>query len=334
VTVKLNAAAKCGTAAGPLLPHHAMHDGAPSSPASRGRTIGAILVLGLMLNVPALAQLADPTFDEAVSLFEDQDYEAARTIAQKLASAGDSRAMAMLGALYQGGHGVAADRQKAVEWFTKAAGKGHMEAAYTLAMMYVEDGDTAKARPWLEKTAAAGNMQAAYNLGILFLGLKPPDYKSAAPWFTKAANAGVAEAQYNLGRLNAEGLGVAKDRLKAGEWFAKAAVQGLPDAALDYGIMVFRGEGVKKDEKIGAQWLLIAASRGNPVAQNRVARLYATGRGVEADPVEAAKWNILAAKGGRGDTWLDDYVKKLAPNILKDAEARAAAFKPTQDKPE
>ena len=61
---------------------------------------------------------------------------------------------------------------------------------------------------------------------------------------------------------------------------------------------------------------------------NRMSRLYATGHGVTADPIEAAKWNILAKAGGRADQELDDGMAKLDPSILKQAQARVAAFKP------
>ena len=121
---------------------------------------------------------------------------------------------------------------------------------------------------------------------------------------------------------------LSKASVTAANWFSKAAVQGLPEAAMDYGVLVFRGEGVQRDEAVGAKWMLIAARRGNIVAQNRVAKLFATGRGVALDPVEAMKWNFLASKGGRADPWLDDFAAKQPEAQRKDAETRAAAFKP------
>jgi uncharacterized protein len=111
--------------------------------------------------------------------------------------------------------------------------------------------------------------------------------------------------------LYAEGRGVEKNPVAAGEYFLKAAMQGMADAALEYGVMVFRGDGVEKNEEIGAQWLLVSAQRGNVIAQNRVARVLAAGRGLKPDPVEAAKWHMLASKGGRTDSWLDEFVDRL-----------------------
>jgi TPR repeat protein len=142
-------------------------------------------------------------------------------------------------------------------------------------------------------------------------GSGEPDWPRAKSWFQKAADSGFAEAQYNLAVLYAEGRGVEKNPVAAGEYFLKAAMQGMADAALEYGVMVFRGDGVEKNEEIGAQWLLVSAQRGNVIAQNRVARVLAAGRGLKPDPVEAAKWHMLASKGGRTDSWLDEFVDRL-----------------------
>ena len=78
-----------------------------------------------------------PTFEEAVSLFQDRDYAAALAIAEPLATGGDARAMAMMGAAYQSGRGVAADPAAAANWFSQAAEKGHPGAELSLALIYL-----------------------------------------------------------------------------------------------------------------------------------------------------------------------------------------------------
>ena len=60
---------------------------------------------------------------------------------------------------------------------------------------------------------------------------------------------------------------------------------------------------------------------------NRMSKLYATGHGVEVDAVEAAKWNILAKANGRADPTLDEAMSKMSPDLLKQAQDRAEAFK-------
>ena len=287
------------------------------------------LLLCLTLTAPVLAQ---NSFEEAVALFQDKDYKAAREIAETFAKKGDANAMAMLGVIYQKGLGVTADLNKAVDWFAEAGEKGDVGAQYTLAEIYLDgalgEPDTERGRYWLLQAAAQHKPEAEHRLGLMDASERPPNWMGAAEWFRRAAEQGYANAQYNLGVLYAEGKGVEASKVTAGEWFAKAAVQGHRDAALDYGIMVFRGDGVKKDEKVGAEWLMVSARRGNPVAQNRVARLYATGRVFEVDPAEATKWHILAKTAGRSDAWLDDFVARLPAATQTEGQERATAFRP------
>ncbi len=285
-------------------------------------------LLFLALASPAFAQTP---YEEAVALYEDKDYKGALEIAEAAAKKGDARAMAMLGVLYQKGLGVAADLNKAVDWYAEAAEKNNLGAQYALAEIYLDgalgEADLERGRFWLLKAAGQGKPEAEHRLGLLAAGEKPPDWTAAAQWFRKAADQGYADSQYNLGVLYAEGRGVDQSKIKAGEWFAKAAVKGHADAALDYGIMVFLGDGVKKDEKVGAEWLLVSARQGNPVAQNRVARLFATGRIFEVNPAEAMKWHLLAKAGGRSDAWLDEFVARLPSATQEEGEARARDFK-------
>ena len=293
------------------------------------RQVSALVILAC-LAMPAAAA----SYEEAVALFEDKHYTEARVEAEKAAKAGDARAMAMLGLIYQDGLGVPADLVKAVDHFAAAAEKGDVGAQYSLAQIYLDgalgETDKERGRFWLLKAAEQGKVEAEHRLGLQAAGDEntPPDWPEAVRWFRKAAERGYPDSQYNLGILYLEGKGVDKDPVRAGEWFSKAAVQGHADAALDYGVMVFRGDGVKKDEKVGADWLLVSARRGNPVAQNRVARLYAVGVVFALDPAEAMKWHILATKGGRTDVWLDEYVAKLTNAQQKEAERRANGFVP------
>src|SRR5260221_13511008 len=95
----------------------------------------AALLLFLSLAVPAFA---GPSFEEAAALYDDKDYKSAMEIAGPLATAGDARAMAMMGAMYQKGEGVKTDLDKAIDWYTKAAEAGHTAAQFALGMIYLD----------------------------------------------------------------------------------------------------------------------------------------------------------------------------------------------------
>jgi uncharacterized protein len=272
-----------------------------------------------------------PTFEEAVALFSDGNYRAAYEIAAPLATAGNVHAMAMLGPLYESGNGVAKDLDLARAWYEAAAVKGHLGAMFALSLLYLDGRlgkpDVAKGFAWTRKAAEAGYPRAEHNLGLLYAGAGggEPNFAEAAKWFAKAAERGIVDAQYNLGVLYLEGKGVEPNQTRAAELFKQAALKGLPDAMLDYGVLVYRGEGVQKNERIGFQWIALAAQHGVAIAQNRLALLYAR---ANSEPVEAAKWHILARKAGKGDAMLDDYIARLTPQQIAEAQKRAAAFRP------
>src|SRR6185369_7312829 len=50
---------------------------------------------------------------------------------------------------------------EAAEWYRRAAGRGHAQAAYFLGRLYAEKlGDWAKAEPWYRQAAEGGNNSA------------------------------------------------------------------------------------------------------------------------------------------------------------------------------
>jgi uncharacterized protein len=298
------------------------------------KRLGAIfLSLFLLAAAPAPA-----SFEEAQSLFQDGNYIDALPIAETFAAQDDPRAFVMLGTMAQKGLGVEVDLKQAQIWFQKGADKADPESEFALAMLLLngtgQQPNVLDGAPWLQKAAEAGNVKAQVNLGLYYAGTfgTDTDWPNAAKWFQAAADKGNAQAQYNLALLFMDGKAVDKNVVTAASWFSKAALQGMPEAALEYGVLIFRGEGVQKDETLGAEWLLVAANHGNAVAMNRMARLYGMGdHGVGYDPIEAMKWNILAKAGGRGDVEMDAKMEKVNPVDVKQAQERAAAFKPVAD---
>src|SRR5262249_14323073 len=174
----------------------------------RGRTMRSLIAVLLLLLGTATAFAAaqkstapqKPTFEEAVALFSDKKYKAAYEVASPLATAGDGRAQAMLGALYEEGRGVGKDVKTPATWYETAARGGHVGAMFALAMIYLDG------------------------------RLGPPDFELGRKWLTAAAEGGHTAAQHNLGLLLAGAGGRAPNWEEAGKWFQAAASQGLPDA--------------------------------------------------------------------------------------------------------
>mgnify|MGYP001398951901 CR=1 FL=1 len=105
-----------------------------------------------------------------------------------------------LGVMYFKGEGVKADPIEGIEWFRKAAEKGHVQAQFLLGTMFDAGKDVAQ------------------------------DRAAAAKWYLKAADQGHVQAQFNLGLMYTNGEGVEKDREKAVVWLKKAAGNGHRDA--------------------------------------------------------------------------------------------------------
>ena len=114
---------------------------------------------------------------------------------------GHVEAMNMTGHCYYNGRGVAMDKKKAVEWYTKAAEQGNSTAQCNLGCCYI-----------LGRGVAMDN-------------------EKAAEWWTKAAEQGQSGAQCLLGRCYDNGKGLAMDKEKAVKWYAKAAEQGVDTSA-------------------------------------------------------------------------------------------------------
>lgn len=72
----------------------------------------------------------------------------------------DPRAMYQIGYMYDHGEGVPQDNKAAVEWYQKAAEKGHVKAQYRLGLFYATGTGVEKnikeAEKWYRKSAGQG----------------------------------------------------------------------------------------------------------------------------------------------------------------------------------
>jgi len=134
-----------------------------------------------------------------------------------------------LGRLYHGASPATRDPALAFEWFTKAAGKGHVGAQYYLGLMHARGEhvrqDYFRAAEWYRLAANLGHhAEAQFALGDLyFRGLGVPNgYAEALAWYKKAADQGHPVAQYRLGVMYSEGWVDGFDAIRAYKWFTLA----------------------------------------------------------------------------------------------------------------
>ncbi len=123
---------------------------------------------------------------------------------------------------------VARDYPSAVQWWTKAAEKGHVRAQNGLGVLY-RDGDLGK-----------------------------PDATRAAEWFRRAAENGYAFAMYSLALLYRDGEGVARDDIEAHKWFNLASALNFdPRSEFQRDLIAKRmsREDIAEAEKRAQEWI-------------------------------------------------------------------------------
>jgi hypothetical protein len=187
----------------------------------------------------AIAQYPDVirfTFEAGRVAMARKDYAEARRLYEKAAAAGYAMAMNNIGAMYEGGSGVAMNYNEAARWYGKAAAAGEPIAMIDLGWQY-ETGhgvskDYAEAVRLYEAAAKAGVPAGMNNLGLLYMGGKgvARDYDEARRLFEQGAALGCAACMNGLGAIYNDGDGVRRDVKVARQWFEKAAALGNPEA--------------------------------------------------------------------------------------------------------
>lgn len=144
----------------------------------------------------------------------------------------------------------------AMIYLSKAATKGNSRAMFLLGYMY-ENGegvpiDLAKAASYYKAAADNGNRSAQHNLGCFYYlgnGLNK-NYQFAFEYFLKAAQQGKADSMKNVGVMYELGQHVAQNYQKALEWYKKARENGDCDAGEYYRLLEKKLMNSKKDRRV------------------------------------------------------------------------------------
>ncbi|MFT4178561.1 MAG: hypothetical protein QM612_03745 [Thermomonas sp.] len=230
------------------------------------------------------------------------------------AEAGDAEAQFGLGAVYydQTLPGIERNYPLAVQWFSRAAQKGHAPAEFAMGLAYTHGSGVPKdgnqAAIWYEKAAAKGHLPAMHNLGVLLSDGKadpPDDLRRAINLLQTAADQGDADAQNALGVRYAYGIGLAQNYQQAIHWYIKAAKQGDPRAQTNLGILAEDGLGMPKDHAAAARWYEMAVARNHAPAKWRLADLLRNGWGTATDYARAMK--LYREEAETGETTNGDF---------------------------
>jgi cell division septation protein DedD len=177
------------------------------------------MILGLAASLYAMPAMAD--VKAGVDAWSRGDYPAAVKEWRQPAMDGDADAQFNLGQAYKLGRGVPADPKLAEDWFRKAALQGHVQAEDNYGLILFQNGDRQKALPYIQKSAGRGEPRAQYIIATaLFNGdLIEKDWPRAYALMTRASASGLGAASASLAQMDKyipleqrqKGLAIARD---------------------------------------------------------------------------------------------------------------------------
>ncbi len=159
----------------------------------------ALLAITIAGAMPALADVK-----AGVDAWSRGDFDKAVAEWRGPAIAGDADAQFNMGQAYKLGRGVATDPAQAIEWFRKAAVRGHAQAEDNYALMLFQEGRKADALPWLEKSVTRDEKRTELVLGtMLFNGdAVKKDWVRAYALVSRSSRQGLAQASQTLAQMD------------------------------------------------------------------------------------------------------------------------------------
>jgi TPR repeat protein len=207
----------------------------------------------------------------------------------KAARAGLPASCFELGRAYLLGLGVPPSPGAAVQWLSKAALGGEVEAQIMLATL-----------------ALQGVAEPAEGTALFAAREAPPpgpNYQRALYWANMAAAAGSAPAKALLGFILSSGPPEHRDTEKGDELYRQAAEGGSPHGQLGWAIALLRGSSdaaIREARKM----LAGAAQAGLPTAHCMLGIIADSGVGAPVDLAAAAEHYRAAAEAGHGPSQL------------------------------
>lgn len=167
-----------------------------------GSHLAKIAIASLALSATAVPAFAD--VKAGVDAWSRGEYEAAIKEWREPALKGDPDAQFNMGQAYKMGRGVKADLNVALEWYKKAADRGHLQAADSYGHLLHYQNKISQSLPYLQASADRGDPRAQYLLATeLFNGLYiEKDWVRAYALMTRASSAGMAPASRSLAQMD------------------------------------------------------------------------------------------------------------------------------------
>ena len=204
---------------------------------------------------------------------------------KEAADQGSPKAIWLLSECFREGKGVECNRPLAFTLCRTAAKKGYLPAINGLGDYYRSDEDYRKAADCYRKAAEKGHVEAQYSLGLLYLdgkGIKQSDRK-AFRWFSRAAEGHKLEAYEQTIWMLMNGIGAEKD-IPAAIRMCERAYKDCAYRPLRYLLDIYQREPGYTDGTKALIWAhRIIGDRAGP-ALDAVAEIYSKGIITPIDP--------------------------------------------------
>ena len=236
--------------------------------------------------------------------------------------------------------------QKAIAAYEGAGQLNHAGALNNLGALYFENNGTTltpeaarnKAADYYRRAAKLGNSEAQYNLALVLARQQataetPDEWQM---WFERAANNGLVRAQAQLGQLQqalAESPNSSLDarrslRESSANWLRKAAEAGDANGQFYYGVALQKAWGVPRDLEAAVQWFERASAQNYAAAQLELGRCYAWGLGVTSSNEKAREYYILAKANGAKEAIT--LLNELKASLPASSTSKSSSKKATQ----
>ncbi|KAI8064246.1 hypothetical protein BC940DRAFT_306516 [Gongronella butleri] len=200
-------------------------------------------------------------------------------------------------------HGDASEKERiqGMDALTRAATRGHGQAAYELGRLYSDrymhqhtDKDPQKSLQWFHTAWDLGETRALVDLAYGYYEGDDQNDKLAFQFAKQGAEKNDRYCQYIYGHLFLKGRGTPQNALEAVKWLQCSADQGFAEAMEELAIVYLRGHGNVAQDYPKA-YAICQRGAALPHCQTVLADLYRHGWGVNRDYQTAFKHYQLAA---------------------------------------
>lgn len=233
-------------------------------------------------------------------------------------------AMIDVGVFYMFGYYVEKDKNKAVEWYKKAAEHKSPVGFHNLGFTYWLDNMQNEAHDFFLKGAEAGYADSAYMLGVMCYleNDSVENKKKALEYFILSYNLGKHYSCRIIGDFYLKNaLSNGNNCIDAVDWYLKGMEHNVESCIEALGDCYYFGFGVDEDFPLAYDFYKTATDKGVARTAYMLGLMCASGEGVKKSYSEALKWMRIAESRNYAEA--AKYVEMLERNISNNGPATA-----------